>query len=333
MNILEKTKKTIQRYQLFNQGDRVLVGVSGGPDSVALLSILNALRHTLSIHLVVAHFNHNLRKNSVTDQRFVENLARSLQLPFISAQGHLRKSRKKSSVEEIARESRFKFLLKAAKKLRANKIALGHTQDDLAETVLMRILRGTGLGGMRGILPKRTLYGIIFVRPLIETGKKDVLDFLKERTIKFRIDPTNKTTKFFRNKIRKELLPLLERKYSKNIRQILANLSTTITADYDYLEQESGRLFRTFSPKNRSLKNIRFNLRQLEKIHPSLQRSLIRLAIENLKGDTRKFGFDHMSEIEDLLTHRPTGSVVHLPCRIQALKEKTQLSLRRKTTG
>lgn len=331
MDALEKTKKTIQHHQLFDQGDRVLVGVSGGPDSVALLSILNELRHALGIHLVVAHFNHNLRKNAGTDQRFVENLARRLQLPFVSAQGHLRKSTRKSSMEEIARESRFTFLVKAARRLKAEKIALGHTQDDLAETVLMRILRGTGLMGMRGILPKRTLYGIAFVRPLIASDKKDVLDFLKKRKIKFRVDPTNKTKKFFRNKIRQELLPLLEQRYSKNIRRILANLSATITADYDYLEQQSGRLFRKPLLKNGPSKSIRFDLNRLGKIHPSLQRLLIRLAIENLKGDTRKLSFEHMCEIEDLIINRPAESIVHLPGQITVLKEKTQLALRHRS--
>ena len=310
---------------MFRPGDTVIVAVSGGPDSVFLLHILDRLRYDLGIHIRVVHLNHQLRRAANSDQRFVHTLAKKLQLPFTTASVRIRKTKRKTSLEEIAREARFRFLMRTAQKYKADAIALGHTKDDLAETVLMRILRGTGLMGMRGILPKREIGGHIFLRPLLGITKQEILNFLAKENIRYRLDSTNTQTDFFRNKIRLRLLPVLEREYNNDIRHVLANLSQTISSDYDYLKKQGEQSARELFRSSKNKKQIQVALASLLKLPVALQRILIRLAIEKLAGNTRRMTFAHIQEIEELAANRPSGSRVHLPNRITVLKENRRL--------
>ena len=328
MNIILQTKKTIERSSLLKTGDKVLIGVSGGPDSVCLLHILMALRHELGISLHIAHFDHGLRKTSSVDRRFVESLAKQLNIPYSSASKRIATKKTKGSLEEIAREARFDFLIKTAKKNKANVIALGHNRDDLAETVLMRILRGTGLSGLRAIMPLRRIKNTTFIRPLIDVTRKDIEQYLKKGGIRYRKDPTNKSEKFFRNKIRRDLLPVLEKKYNRNIRSVLANLAQAAADDYDLLDDLTGHLFSKMASTGHQRRSLELRTSQLTKLHLSLQRNLIRKCIEQYKGSTRTLTFSHILEIEDLLCNRPIGSVVNLPDNLTVLKGKGNLAFR-----
>ncbi len=327
-NLLNQIRNTVLSQGLFKSGDKVIVAASGGPDSVFLLYALNQLKHELGIDLLAAHVNHGLRKGSAVDQRFVENLARTWRLPFITTTLVIKKKKNKSSIEELARDARFGFLIKTAQRFGCDSIALGHTQDDLAETVLMRILRGTGLLGMRGILPKRKIYGVYFVRPLLNIEHRAIEIFLKRKNIKFRIDPSNKKPIFFRNKIRLQLMPFLSRHFNPDVRHTLANLANTMATDYDFLKQSGEELAKKLFlfPKNR--RAISLKLDALTKLHPSMQRNLIRLAVEKLKGDTRRLTFAHIKEIESLIANRPPKSSVNLPQGVIITKESSLLCLR-----
>ncbi len=181
--IIDKAIKTIKRCSLIRQGDRIVVGVSGGPDSVALLYILNSLKNKFKITLHVAHLDHMLRKDSHQDRIFVENLAKKLKLPVTATNINVKAIAKRGSVEEIARNARLGFLFKVAKDINADRIALGHNLDDQAETILMRIIRGTGLYGLSGILPKRQIYGYTIIRPLIEVRRNKITAYLKKKKI------------------------------------------------------------------------------------------------------------------------------------------------------
>ena len=233
--IIEKVKNTIKRCRLIDKYDKIIVGVSGGPDSLALLYILNTLKKELKLKIHIAHLDHMLRKNSAQDRKFVEGLARKLKLPVTTAQINVKALAKKGSLEEIARNARLGFLFKVARDTRADKIALGHNLDDQAETVLMRILRGTGLYGLAGILPKREISGYQIIRPLIEVRRKEIETYLKQKKIRPRIDISNSQEIYFRNKIRHKLLPLLEKEYNKNAKEVLSNMAETVGNDYDYL--------------------------------------------------------------------------------------------------
>lgn len=328
MDLVQKVKDSIHSQNLLSRNEAVVVGVSGGPDSVALISILRALSCDLNLQLYVAHFNHRLRKESQQDEKFVKDLSHKLNLPFVRGDWRHPRIPKKGSLEELAREERLQFLMNAARSKKAKTIALGHQRDDLAETVLMRILRGTGLQGMRAILPKRNIQGFTFIRPLLGAGRKEIESYLKKNRLSFRVDATNKKTDFFRNKLRLKLLPLLEKEYQNNIREVLTNLSENITVDYDYLKNQAWALFSRLK-KSTNSKTIQFNLKSFRKEHLALQRLLIRLSVESLKGDTNRLTLRHWKEIEALLISRPAGAIVDLPDQLYVQKTKSSLILRK----
>lgn len=327
MTTAVKIKDSIKRHGLFRNGDRVIVAVSGGPDSVALLCILHELRYDLGIRIRIAHIDHKIRKDSSSDYLFVKKLAQKLLIPFTGTAINVKKIRKGGSLEDKAREARFRFLIQTAKKYKANVIALGHTRDDLAETVLMRIIRGTGLSGMRAILPKRTIQSVLFVRPLLEASKAELKLFLKKKHIAFRTDSTNTEKQFLRNRTRLHLVPILENQYNKNTKKLLAHLANTIAYDYDYIEHQAQTILKKILKKHRIGKTIRFELPKFLKYHTSIQRMLLRLSIARLKGNTNLLTLAHIAQIEELITKRPSGSIVDLPGRISVIKDKTAMQI------
>lgn len=317
--VLEKVRNTIKRYNLIAAQDRIVVGVSGGPDSVALLYLLKDLKKQLNINLHIAHLDHMLRNDSYKDREFVERLAGKLEIPITTAQINVAQLTKNGgSPEEIARNARLGFLFRVAKNIKAEKIALGHNLDDQAETVLMRILRGAGLYGLSGISPKREIAGYEIIRPLIEVRRKEIEAFLKRKKIRPRVDRTNFEDIYFRNKLRNRLIPLLERECNKNIKEVLSNMAHTVGDDYDYLS----RIANKFATKS----GARIDLTKLLKLHPAIQRLILRAMIVKIKGDTRRITFQHIRELEDLALNRPTGSIVDLPKGVSVLKNRKSLS-------
>jgi len=304
--------ETIKKNKLIQKKDKILAAVSGGPDSMALLLKLNGLKSNFGFSLHIAHLDHGLRKDSGSDALFVANWAKRLNIPITIKKLDPKIMQKQGSLEEILRNERIEFLITTAKKIKANKIALGHNLDDQAETVLMRILRGTGLSGLSGISLKRDIQGITFIRPLLETTRREIDKFLKRRGVKPRIDSTNQEDVFLRNKIRNNLIPMLKREYNKNILKVLANLAESVSYDYEYLDQIAKR-----SVKGN---NLKLNIRKIRKLHPAIQRLKIRQSIAHLQKDTRRIGFQHIKELEDLLSNRPERSVVDLPKGIRVRK-------------
>ena len=260
-NILSGVLATLQKYKMVSPREKILVACSGGADSVALLLILNELAPLLKIRLTVLHFDHGLRKESAQDLKFVKGLARRRRLPFYSAR---RKKvepllKKNLSPEEAAREARYLFFKTIAKKTGVRKIALGHHRDDQAETVLMRLIQGTGLRGLQGMRPVMKKDGLILVRPLMEVGRAELREFLKGRSISFRKDPTNRSPRFLRNRIRHRLLPLMEREFNPRIRESLIRLARTTLAESQGLDVWTRKNWRTFI---RSRKNGTVQLRR-----------------------------------------------------------------------
>lgn len=208
--MIAAVRNTIRRHAMLAGGEAVLVAVSGGADSVALLHALRALAGELRLRLSVAHLDHGLRADSAADAAFVEALARGGELPVsverlaVPAGG---------SLEARAREARYAALRRQAARVGAARIALGHTADDQAETVLMRLLEGAGPRGLAGIPPVRGP----FIRPLIETRRADIVAELRRAGLAWREDPSNRDPKFLRNRVRHELLPLLAASYNPAI--------------------------------------------------------------------------------------------------------------------
>ncbi len=310
---------------MFEPRERVVVAVSGGSDSLGLLYILKALNAELCLKLSVASLDHGLRQDSAQDVRFVKKTAEELGIPFFSDALDWRRISKEGSLEDLLKKLRYDFLFGACRKFRAKKLALGHTKDDQAETVLMRLLRGSGLYGMSAILPKRRVVDVEIVRPLIEVSKSDILKYLKNNGLSYRVDKTNLEDVFTRNKIRNDLLPLLEKRYNPNIKEVLSNFALSVGADYDYLERQAD----VFLKKNlqRSPKKCSVGIAPLLKLDIALRRIVLRRMVELLQGHLRKLAFKHWQEVEDLLESRPFGSQVHLPDKVIVLKSQRRLAI------
>jgi len=314
---MKKIQETIKKHNLIQSQDKILVGVSGGPDSLALLLLLYNLKSKLGLTLHIAHFDHGLRKNSASDAIFVNNWAKKLGIPISIKKVNAEIFQKNGSLEELCRQSRLDFFIHTAKTIKADKIALGHNLGDQAETVLMRLLRGSGLSGLSGISAKRVIRGAVFIRPLLETTRCQIDRFLKNKGVKPRIDSTNQEEIFTRNKIRHHLIPLLRNKYNPNILKVLANLAETVADDYEYLDQTANKILKG-NP-------LRLNLKKIMKLHPSILRLKLRQSIACLQGDTRRISFQHIKELEDLIYSRPSGSIVDLPKGISVQKTRNYL--------
>lgn len=326
--ILEKVEHTIARFNMLKKNDRIILAVSGGADSVSLLYLLNRLKKKWHLYLHLAHLNHLLRKNeSEEDARFVGHLAEKLRLPFSCESADVADFARKNSLsqEEAARQLRYAFLLSVAKKNSAKKIALGHNRDDQVETVLMRLLRGSGMSGLRGMPAKRRLDGCLIIRPLIELKRSQILDYLAAKKISYRSDSTNFESQYFRNRIRHNLIPYLEKDFNPNIREILLNLAQNLAEDFDYLQGQGLDKFKV-AQMNNSGKELAVDLKRLTSFHKALQKLICRQAIKELKGDLRRIDYRHWKELEDLILKRPQGSIVDLPAGISVVKKRKDLT-------
>ncbi|MDP6180938.1 MAG: tRNA lysidine(34) synthetase TilS, partial [Desulfatiglandales bacterium] len=233
---IKKVKETLSRYGMIDPGDLVIVAVSGGPDSVCLLDILHELKAELAVRLVVAHYNHGLRGGEdESETRFVRHLASAMNFPFETENASFFIEGKTASLEERARNARYEFLERLKGKLHAQKIAMGHHLNDQAETVLMRLLRGSGPSGLAGIPPKRD---DTIIRPLIELKREEIDSYVKRRELSYRVDRSNFDTRYLRNKIRLELLPLLL-EYQPQFVEHLGQLAVILREDDKYLETEA----------------------------------------------------------------------------------------------
>ncbi|MGQ0812031.1 MAG: tRNA lysidine(34) synthetase TilS [Nitrospiraceae bacterium] len=235
--LLRRMVDTVRARNLFQAGDRLLVAVSGGPDSVALLSLLHELAPDWNLSLSTIHFNYGLRgAESEEDAQFVTQLCERLNVPLTIQRvrlGSCGSSRLGGSLQERAREVRYEKMRRLYSELGAHKVALGHTMDDQAETVLLRMLRGTGLSGLSGIPYVREG---LFVRPLLDVDRAGILSYLAARQLEFRLDSSNATPMYCRNRVRSELLPVAKR-LSPEVVSILCRQAETLRADEEYLQQ------------------------------------------------------------------------------------------------
>jgi tRNA(Ile)-lysidine synthase len=320
-DFIEKLKGTIRRFDLLKKGDRILVALSGGPDSVALLHALLAIRHELCLKLSVAHLNHKLRgSESDEDERFAKKLASRLKLRFFSKRVDVKREAKKrkASIEEAARDVRYRYLQKLALQIRADKIAVGHHADDQAETFLMRLLRGAGGAGLSGIPPKR---GKI-IRPLIQIRREEIETFLKANKIPYRLDSSNYLADHFRNKIRLSLLPKIREDFNPRIVESLNRTADIISLQQEYIEERCEQILRDIGISGRSRRRragrrrMALGLEQLAGYDTCLQREMIRLSVKELKGDLNQLSFESVDRALKLICQKKSGRKVRLANRI-----------------
>ena len=303
----------------YTGGDNLLVvAVSGGPDSMALLYSLLSLRDSAGLRLHVAHLNHNFRDEAEEDARFASAVANQLGLPVTIEKADPLAYQKKtglSSFEEAAREVRYGFLARVAERNGAVALALGHTADDLAETVLMHIIRGSGIHGLRGMEEVSTWRSregdrkAVLLRPLLDVMKSETAAYCRQRGIAFREDPGNRLLRFTRNRVRHELLPTLE-SYNPRIKDALVRLAHSSALNVDYLEGEVANVWPTVAEQRDH--SIVLDSGLLASLHPLLRRMMLRKAYQQLVGDTRRLEEVHLKAMEDFATG-PPGRDMNLP--------------------
>jgi len=326
--VFGQIRKTVEKYNMLNLHDRVLIGVSGGPDSVILLLALNQLKNDYKLTLKVAHVDHLIRgEDSHQDMEFVKSLCNDLGIDFCFREVDIKKivEVKKDSIEKIARVARYDFFKEIAINENFTKIAVGHNSDDQAETILMRIIRGTGLLGLKGIPAVRNIspdLDILLIRPLIEVSSSDIREYLDKENISYRKDYTNQEQIFLRNKVRHHLLPILE-EYNPNIKQLLLNMSYSLLGIQDYVNKEGRRRYRSTAVLKGD--DIIIDLRRFSRFHTAIKREIFRNTIRQLKGNLKKITYQHWREFQVLVDERPIGSVVDFPFGVKAKKIKRKI--------
>lgn len=307
-NILIKVQDTIKHYKMLKDGDTVLIAVSSGPDSVCLLHVLKQLQDEYNLSLHIAHLNHGFRgEEAEEDAKFVQDMGESLGIPVIAefsdVPAYARERR--LSKQEAAREVRYRFFSAAADKTGSDRIALGHTADDQAETFLMRLLRGSGSHGLSGIPPVREK----IVRPLIGVFREEIREYLSENDIRYRTDSSNLTPVYLRNKIRLELIPLLAKEYNPNIMDTIIR-SLNILRDEDiFLDNYVRKIFRDMVI-NESEGVIQFDVQRVNSCDEPVKRRLVRYAVESVKGSEGiALSFQHVEEALCLLNNDKVGEI------------------------
>lgn len=330
MELLAHLRRFISKHDLFPRGSTVIVGVSGGADSLSLLHALHALAPELDLQLHVAHLDHQLRGGEAqADADFVRDIAQRWDLPFTIAsrdvKGQARDNR--LSLEEAARQVRYAFLREVALAQNSATVAVAHNADDQAESVLMHFLRGSGLSGLRGMQPKMLISDlrlliahsainnqhskIYLVRPLLDTPRSAIDEYCRQHDLHPRVDATNADTTYFRNRLRHELLPLLET-YNPQIRSILRRTADVIAAEHEVLQAHTNYAW-GMTVVEETPTAIAFDLPLWREQPIGVRRALLRQAIHQLRPPLRDIDFGHVEDALEILQRATTGDQVTLP--------------------
>jgi len=314
--IKKRILPVIRKFALLKGNERVLIGLSGGPDSLCLLHLLHAISDTLGLHLHALYVDHGLRPDEVPGEiefcsRACDDLGIDLTTRTVDVKGD--PSRADHGLQAAARELRYNALYDAARSLNMAKIALGHTKSDNTETVLINLLRGSGMKGLSGIPPSR---GII-IRPLIETTREEVLDFLRSRNIEYLTDPSNLQEKYLRNILRLRLIPEIV-KINPDINETLYRTGEILRQEDEYLElQVTKTLMRLFSRKSPT--RIELFLTPMESLPAVILRRVLRRAVIELK-DISTLSFQHTEDIIRLIQTGNNGDRLELPHDLRVIR-------------
>lgn len=297
MMLEQKVCEFIMKYRLIENGDRVVLGVSGGPDSIAMLNILSKIRQNglLDFEIFVAHVNHGLRENAKLDEAFVEDFCKKMKVRCFVKQAHVAEiaKREKRGLEETGRKVRYDFFDEIQQKVGANKIGIAHNQNDQAETILMNILRGTGIKGLVGIEKKNGKY----IRPLLETQRFEIEAYLKEENMEARQDESNNDNAFTRNKIRNVVLPYLEKEFNPSVVGALERLSKLAKEQEEFLEKQIAQVYDEICISENLPNEIILNIREFNKQEKLMQKRIILYAIEKLFGSTKGIEKVHIEDV------------------------------------
>ncbi len=322
--VTHKVETAVRRHRMIGEGDRVIAAVSGGVDSVVLLHVLHGLCDRWSMNLGAAHLDHGLRgEEGREDAAFVTDYAASLGLPCVveraDVAAYCREMR--CSIEQGAREVRYGFLRRVLQDQRADSVATGHTADDQAETVLMRLLRGSGSSGLSAIRPVRDGW---IIRPLLDATADEITAYARTHGLSFRVDRTNEVQDLFRNRIRHHLVPLLQREYNPRIVQGLGRLADVVRGEAEYLDQVAS----TFLDDHSRIADgriLHLDLDAWPNAAPAVQRVLIRHLVRTVGGNEERLDFDQVEDTRAWIDRGAIGRIHELPGGIRMECRRSEL--------
>ena len=294
----EKILKVIKKYNLIENGDRLVLGVSGGPDSIAMLNILNDIKNDKNINIdfniVVAHINHMIREEADTDEEYVKNFCKEKNVEFYTKSIDVIKmaNNNKIGTEEAGRLARYNFFDEILNKTKANKIAIAHNQNDRAETIIMNAIRGSGISGLKGIEAKREKY----IRPLIECERFEIEEYCNQKQLNPRIDKTNFDNEYTRNKIRNIVIPYIKREFNPNIITTLNRLSELVCEEEEYMEKQIKKAYKNLVLEEEK-KQIALDLKKFNQEETVIKSRVVLYTITRLFGTSKGIEKIHIEDI------------------------------------
>lgn len=295
----EKILKTIKQFDLIESGDKIVIGVSGGPDSMCLLNLLNNIRkdklNGLSFDICVAHINHMIRKEADSETKYVEEYCNNNDIPIYIKRADVIKisQEEKLGLEEAGRNVRYAFFEEVLKKTDSNKIAIAHNLNDRAETVLMNLIRGSGPLGLKGIEPKRN---DIYIRPLIQIDRKDIEEYCNKENLNPKFDESNKDNTYTRNKIRNLLIPYIKDEFNPNVIESITKLAEIMTDEQNYLEKIVNNIYTEILIEENK-EEIILDLKGFNKQDIVIKRKIILYTINKLFKTTKNIEKIHIEDI------------------------------------
>lgn len=296
--IEEKFLNTIKEHNLINSGDKIVIGVSGGPDSITLLTCMNKYKDKLGCEIIVAHVNHLIRKDSTDDEKYVEKICENSQIKFYKKRIEILKlaEEQKKGTEEVGRIERYKFFDEVAKEEGANKIAIAHNMNDNAETMLLNLIRGTGMNGLEGIQPVEYKK---YIRPLINCSREEIEAYCDKYNLKPRIDSTNKENIYKRNIIRNKFIVELK-ELNPNIVETLSRTSKIIRAENEYIVKQAKKIFEEIAIYNKNQKElgkIEFEVKKFNTLDEVIKQKIVFITIEKMLGSTRNIEKNNIDDV------------------------------------
>lgn len=262
----QKVQKTIQKNNLIQPNDKLVLAVSGGPDSLAMLDILNDLKTEMKFDFVVAHVNHMIREEAESDEKFVEQFCKKINVPFFAKRIDITKiaNTKKIGLEEAGREERYKFFDEVMEQTNANKVAIAHNKNDKIETIIMNVLRGSGISGLKGIEPIKNQK---YIRPLIECERKEIEEYCQQKNLMPRIDKTNFDNHYTRNKIRNVVIPYIKDEFNPNIISTIDRLSDLVKEEDEYIEHQVEKVYNEILIEEKMQKSENMQEQKQKQVH------------------------------------------------------------------
>ena len=282
---------------LIQDGDKIVLGVSGGPDSMCMLDMMRELKEEKNINfeIYVAHVNHMIREEAIDDEKYVQNYCLKHNIEFFVKRVDVQKiaNDKKIGTEEAGRKVRYDFFEEVLQKTGSNKIAIAHNKNDKIETIIMHLLRGSGLSGLKGIEPIRDNK---YIRPLIECERQEIEQYCKNRKLQPRIDKTNFENEYTRNKIRNIVIPYIKKEFNPNIIQTLSRLSEVATDESNYIDLQTQRIYNKLLIEKTD-KQIILKLKEFNQQEKVIQKRLVLKTIKELNSSTDRIEKIHIEDI------------------------------------